>query len=396
MEENNRKYIAIISFLRKFIRVFFTLFFNIYILKMVNNDLSFIIKYTVFGVILNLVMCYIVLKFINSKNAKIIYKSSFVLLVLSVILLLVFKEKIVNYIYVFKTIEIIAEACYASPYELIIIGSNSNKTMSSYIANLNILTAIATILTPIFSGFIIEKFSYYMLFILLAIEVLIIISISFKIKDFTISDKKLELKKFFKLTKSKKQIQDIYKCMFYRRISSQGAIVELLPIILFMRIGTELNLGAYNSVFAIISIVSLQLLKIVNTRKIKKGFYPYFAITIFLSSLLVVFNTSFITLLVYYVLMNSLGSIIESESCSMVYAVIRTDNLLEYKKEHIFTFNIYMTIGQIISYGLVFILYNYFYDVNILSISVSILMFFLIISSIYLKRTQNYLSENEE
>lgn len=396
MEENNRRYIAIISFLRKFIRVFFTLFFNIYILKMVNNDLSFIIKYTVFGVILGLIACYTVLRFINSKNAKIIYKSSFILLVLSIGILLVFKEKIINYIYVFKTIEAIAEACYSNPYELAIIGSNSNKTMSSYIANISILTAIATILTPIFSGFIIEKFSYYMLFIILAIEVLIIISISFKIKDFTISDKNLELKKFFKIAKNKKQIQDIYKCMFYRRISSQGAIVELLPIVLFLRIGTELNLGAYNSIFAVISIVSLQLLKVVNNRKIKKGFYTYFAIIIFLSSLLMVFNTSLISLLAYYVLMNSLGSIIESESCSMVYAVIRTDNLLEYKKEHIFTFNIYMTIGQIISYSLVFVLYNYFYDVNILSISVAILMFFLIMSSIYLKRTQNYLSENEE
>ncbi len=396
MEQENRKYIAIISFLRKFIRVFFTLFFNIYILKIVNNDLSFIIKYTVFGVILNLIMCYIVLKFINSRNAKIIYKSSFVLLVLSIGILLVFKEKIVNYIYVFKTIEILAEASYASPYELMIIGSNNNKTMSSYIANLSILTAIATILTPIFSGFIIDKFSYYMLFIILAVEVLVIIWVSFKIKDFTISDKKLELKKFFNITKNKKQIKDIYKCMFYRRISSQGAIVELLPIILFLRIGTELNLGAYNSIFAIISIVSLQLLKIINNRKIKKGFYPCFAIIIFLSSLIVVFNASFITLLVYYILMNSLGSIIESESCSMVYAVIRTDNLLEYKKEHIFTFNIYMAIGQVISYSLVFILYNYFYDVNILSICVSILMFFLILSAIYLKRTQYYLSENAE
>ena len=48
MEQENRKYIAIISFLRKFIRVFFSLFFNIYILQIVNNDLSFIIKYTLF------------------------------------------------------------------------------------------------------------------------------------------------------------------------------------------------------------------------------------------------------------------------------------------------------------------------------------------------------------
>ena len=52
MEQTNRKYMAIIAFLRRFISVFFNLFFNIYILKMVNNDFNFIIKYTVFGEII--------------------------------------------------------------------------------------------------------------------------------------------------------------------------------------------------------------------------------------------------------------------------------------------------------------------------------------------------------
>lgn len=392
MEQENRKYIAIISFLRKFIRVFFTLFFNIYILKIVNNDLSFVIKYNLFGVLVEFIICYTILKFINSKNAKIIYKASFPLLILNILALLVFKENIVKYIFLFKILERLSEVCYSMPYELIVIGSNNDKTMSSFIANINILSSIATILTPVFSGFIIQQFSYYILFIILIIETLIIIVISFKIKDFTVNDKKLELKEFFKRVKNTKHLQEIYKCMFYRRISSQGAITELLPIILFLRLGTEMNLGTYNSVFAIISIASLQLLKIINNKNIEKGFYPYLAIIIFVSSLLVVYNASFITLLIYYILMNSFGTIIESESCSIVYTAIKIDNLVKYKKEHILTYNIYMTIGQLISYSLVYILYNYFYDINILSISVSILMFFLIISAIYLRKTEKYLN----
>ena len=393
MEKENRKYIAIISFLRSFIRVFFSIFFNVYILKIVNNDFSFIIKYSLFGVFVDFIVCYIILKFINSKNAKIIYKASFPLLILTIILLLFFKERIVNYILVFKTLERLSEGFYSIPYELIVIGSNDNKTMSSFIANINILSSIATILTPIFSGFIIQEFSYYMLFVILVIEASIIIFISFKIKDFTVSDKKLELKKFLNLTKGKKHIQDIYKCMFYRRISSKGAVTELLPIVLFLRLGTEMDLGTYNSAFAVLSILSLQVLKIINNKKYKKTFYTYLAIIIFLSSLLVVYNTSFITLLIYYILMNSLGTIIESESCSIVYESIKTDNLIQYKKEHILTYNIYMAIGQTISYVLVYVLYNYFYDVNILSVSVSILMFFLIISTIYLKKTQTYIEQ---
>lgn len=391
MEQENRKFIAIIAFLRKFISVFFSVFFNIYILKIVNNDLSFIIKYTVFGVIVDFIICYIILKFINSKNAKNVYKSSFPLLILNILLLLIFKEKIVKYIFIFKIFERLATVCYSVPYELAVIGSNNKNTMSSFLANLNILSSLATILTPIFSGFIIQKFSYYILFMILIIECLIIVIVSFNIKDFTVSDKKLEIRKFLKITREKKHIKDIYKCMFYRRISSQGAMTELLPIILFLRLGTEMDLGTYNSFFAIISILSLQILKIINNKKIKKDFYPYLAITIFVSSVFVVYNSSFVSLLCYYILMNSFGTVIESESCSAVYASIRPDELIEYKKEHILIFNSYMVIGQIISYSLVYILYNYFYDVNILSVAVSILMFFLIISTIYLNKVEKYL-----
>ena len=178
--------------------------------------------------------------------------------------------------------------------------------------------------------------------------------------------------------------------MFYRRISAQGAITELLPIILFLRLGTELDFGAYQSLFALIAMIALQVLKIINQKNIEKTFYPYLASVIFMASVVVVYNTSFASLLIYYILMNSFGIIIESESCSSVYAVIRTEHLLEYKKEHIFIFSIYMLAGQLISYTLVYILYNYFYQVNILSIAVSVLMFFLIIATIYLRKTESY------
>ena len=379
MEQENRKYIAIIAFLRKFLNVFFSLFFNIYILKIVNNDMNFILKYTIYSVFLSVILEYILLKIINSKNAGIIYRSSFVLSAISIFLLIIFKENIVKYIYLFKTLDTMKSLFYAVPYELIIIGSNTNKSMSSYLANLNILENITAILTPMFSGFIIEKFSYNVLFITLGLETLLIIAISMKIKDFTVQDSKMKIKEFWKIAKEKTHLKDIYKCMFFRRISSQGAMTELLPIVLFLRLGTEMSFGSYNTLFAVISIISLQILKIINSKKVNKKFYPYMAIIIFVSSLLVVFNSSFVTLLIYYILMNSFGTIIESESCSAIYSSIKVDNLEQYRKEHMMVFNIYMFVGQVISYSLVYVLYNYFYNVNILSISISILMFFLII-----------------
>ncbi len=394
MEQTNRKYIAIIAFLRKFMSVFFSLFFNIYILKIVNNDLNFILKYTVYSVFLGMLLEYILLKIINSRNASLIYMLSFILSAVSIFILIIFKENIVKYIYLFKTLDTMRTLFYAVPYELIVIGSNTNKSMSSYLANLNILENITAILTPIFSGFIIERFSYNVLFIILGVETILIIAISMKIKDFTVQDNKMNIKEFWEIVKEKPHLKAIYKCMFFRRISAQGAMTELLPIVLFLRLGTEMSFGSYNTLFAATSIISLQILKMINNKKINKKFYPYMAAVIFISSLFVVFNASFVTLLIYYILMNSFGTIIESESCSAVYAAIKVDGLEKYRKEHMLIFNIYMFIGQIISYSLVYILYNYFYNVNILSISIAILMFFLIIATIYLRKTEQYLYEN--
>ena len=396
MEQVNRKYIAIIAFLRKFMSVFFSLFFNIYILKIVNNDLNFILKYTVYSVFLGIILEYILLKIINSKNASLIYRLSFILSAASIFILIIFKENIVKYIYLFKTLDTMKSLFYAVPYELIVIWSNTNKAVSSGLANLNILENITAILTPVFSGFIIERFSYNVLFLILGVETILIITISMKIKDFTVQDNKMNVKEFWKVAKEKFHLKNIYKCMFFRRISAQGAMTELLPIVLFLRLGTEMSFGSYNTLFAATSIISLQILKMINNKKINKKFYPYMAVVIFISSLFVVFNASFVTLLIYYILMNSFGTIIESESCSAVYAAIKVDGLEKYRKEHMLIFNIYMFVGQVISYSLVYVLYNYFYNVNILAITISILMFFLIIASVYLRKTEQYLYENME
>lgn len=396
MEQNNIKYIAIIAFLRKFVSVFFSLFFNIYILKIVNNDINFIIKYTMYSVILGFILQYILLKVINSKNASLIYRMSFVLSVINIILLITLKEDIIKHIYLFKTLDTMMLRFYYVPYELIIIGSNNNQTMSSYLANINILENITAILAPIFSGFVIEKFSYNVLFIILSLEAILIILLSLKIKSFTVQDDKMNLKEFWGIAKNKQHLKDIYKCMFFRKISVQGAMTELLPIVLFLRLGTELSFGSYNTLFAIISIVSLEIIKIMNLKNVKKEFYPGLAILIFISSIFVVFSANFTVLLIYYILMNSFGMIIESESCSAVYAATKTDNLDKYRKEHMMIYNVYMFIGQVISYSLVFILYNYFYNVDILSITIAVLMFFLIISAVYLRKTEDYLYTNRE
>ena len=389
MDIENRKRIALISFMRKFISIVFTLFFNIYVLKIVN-DFEFVIRVNLISVIFSLICNVVILKFLNNKNARYIYNSSFIILIICIGLLLFLKDNIIKYIYFFKFLYVLGEALYSAPNEMVIMGSNNHKTFSSFQANINILSSIATILTPIISGFIIEKFSYYTLFILLILEIIIILLEIRKIDNFYIDDRKTNVSEFFNKAIKYNHIRDIYKCMLYRRISSQGAIIDLLPILLFIKFGNEFSVGAYSSLFAILSILSLMILKILNKKNVNKKFYIPFSIIIFISTLILVFKPNFVTIIMYYVFMNTLGEIIESESCSSIYEAIKYEELSMYKKEHDIVFNIYMFLGKAISYSITYILYRRFYNGNILSIVISVLMFFLIISSIYLQKTQNY------
>ena len=389
MDEHNKKIIQSISFIRKFISVFFTLFLNIYILKS-GNDFGLILKYNLVGVIFNFIFIYLLMKFITNKNAKIIYTASFIELIICIFLLMILKENIIKIIYLFRIFYALQQVSYNTTRELIVIGANDHNSMSNFSANTYILESFATIFTPVFSGFIIEKFSYNVLFIILSVEALLTIIIAFKLKSFYVDDRKLSIKEFIIKAKDYPHIKDSYNCMFFRRISLQGAITDLLPIILFLRVGTELNVGAYNSMFAVISILSLSWLKYLNKKKVEKKFYTTFAIIIFLSSVMLVFNSNFTTLILYYILMNSLGSIIESESCSMIFEAINVGNLIEYKREHEVIFCAYMLVGQVISYVLTYVLYTYFYDVSMLSIAISIMMFFLIIACMYLRKVERF------
>ena len=393
MDEQNRKTIAQISFMRSFITVFFNIFFNIYVLKIIN-DVGFVIKVNLISLIFGFTFNTIILKYINSKNAKYIYRSSFILLVVCIGLLLGLKENIIKYIFLFKMLYALQEVSFYGPLELITMGANSHKTFSSFQANMNIISNIATIVTPVFSGFIIEKFSYNILFVILIIEAIVIIITSTKISNFYIEDRKVNIKEFWDKAKKYPHMKDIYKCMFYRRISAQGAIVDLLPIILFLKLGSEFSVGTYSAVFAMLSIFALSLLKLINKKNIKKKFYVPLAIIIFASTIILVCIPSYEAILIYYICMKTLGKVIESESCSAVYEAINVQELSKYNREHDIVFNVYMFAGQVISYSLTYTLYTFFYNENILSVAVSVIMFFLIISCKYLQKTNNFLQEN--
>ena len=393
MDEKNRKTLATVSFIRRFISVFFDLFFNIYVLKIVN-DFGFVIKVNLISLIFTFISSILIIKLVKKKNIKYIYNSSFVLLVICIGLLLLLKENIISYIYLFKFLYALEEEAYWGPHEMILMGANNHKTFSGFIATMSILTNIAIILTPIFSGFIIDTFSYTALFIILIIEAIIVMFTATKISSFYIDDKKTNVSEFWNKAKKYKHIKDIYKCVFYRRISAQGAIVDLLPIILFLKLGSELSFGAYSSLFAILSIASLSLLKLANKKNIHKKFYLPFAVLIFLSTLILVFTPNFTTIMIYYICMNTFAKVIETESCSSVYEAISVPELSRYSREHKIVFTIYTFIGQVISYSLTYILYTMFYNENIISIVISILMFFLIISCLYLQRAEDYFDYN--
>lgn len=93
--------------------------------------------------------------------------------------------------------------------------------------------------------------------------------------------------------------------------------------------------------------------------------------------------------------MNTFAEIIETESTGALFEAIDNKELSKYNREHDIIINLYMFSGQVISYLITYILYTRFYNANIISVAVSILMFFLIISCVYLQKVENYFWNKE-
>lgn len=384
----NKKTLAILSVLRKIFEIFSSLFFNIYLFQLVSGDFNFILLYAAFNAIIGCIFSYFLMKYLNSQNATFIFRLSFTCEILCVLLLLILNNQVINIIWLFALVQKFAKVAYYAVYEVTLIQSTRTHSLSSYIAGTSILGSIVSIMAPIAIGYTITNFSWHLVFIFMLIDTIIAAIVTTQV-NFQVINASFRLREYWQKAFHNPTIRSAYFVTFLKRLSGNDGILEyLLPILLLLALHTEFNIGSYESLFSVVYIILLEVVRILNRKHIPKRIYIPLALLSFSSAAIMLGNSNSFTTLLFYFTIKTGGALIMTEDTSMIYAVGRQEKLQKYTHEHQFTWNLALNLGSLTGIAIAYVIYNYFYTQSVFAVTILILMFFFVIHAYYLQKIE--------
>ena len=355
-----------------------------------NGDFNFLMGYSSFGAVWGLVVMFLAMKILNNKNAKVIFGASLVLKIVCILMLFILRENILSVIWIFKALDRTSDVWYSCVYETSLIKNSKRGKIGNFVAGVSILESIVAVLTPVLFGYIIDAFSYEALFAIMVVESIIMALIGMKLK-LGVQNEKFRPVELFRKVFKKPHMREAYKIMFYQRITLTGALKYLIPVLLFLTLGTEFSVGSYKSLFAVVFIIMMEGIRLLNKFKKQKKFYVLFSLLLFVSSVVMIANLNETTILLYYFMSQTIGNMIMIEARSTTYATGRAEGLVQYTRENIFIWNIFLVCGQLVGNLLCVVVYNWFYGVEGLAVAIVILMAFIVVQAYHIQRAQKWL-----
>lgn len=387
----NKKTLAVLSLLRKVFDIFTSLFLNIYLFKLVQGDFNFLLLYAAFNAIMGCIFNFVLIKFLSSNNANFIFRVSIACEIVSILMLLIMKENLLSIIWLFALVQRFAKNAYYVVYEVTLIRSTKTHSLSSYVAGINIVSSVITLLAPLVMGYIITNFSWYLVFVLMLIDAVISAIVATKV-DFKVINNDFRPLEFWRKAFKNKTMRSAYGIFFLKRLSGTDGVLEyLLPVVLFLALGTEFSVGNYDSLFSVVYIIMLEAIRIFNKKGATKRFYIPFALLTFISAAMMVSNFNIASILFFYFTIKTGGAIIMLEGSSMIYAIGNKEKLSNYTREHHFTWNIFLALGNLTGIAIAYIVYNNFYSQEVFALVILILMFFFVLQAYALQKIEQKL-----
>lgn len=379
--------LILLKLLKKVMVVFSTIFLNVYIFQALDNNFTIYLGGLIASIVFAEIFSLIIFSILSKKNAMLIYRMSFVFDAILIILVILIKTPTLPIIFMFYALQELSNCCFYGPHEIGEMKATSHKDSSKFLSLSTIMTSIVGVISPFFSGLIVDRLSYTILFIIVGVVAIIMLIFSFYMKDFDIVSRKLKIKEFCSKSFKKPHMGSYYFSFLMFRFSTGGTIYTILPVVLFMKTGSEFSLGTYSSLFALLTIITLLIFMFVKRKKI---FTCVSVALICLSCLVLSIWSTFIVFVIFNAIYYSFGKIYENEIFSTRLNVIKTNELSMYKKEHHVMYDIFANIGYLCGYLFIMLLYNVIKLANALTIIIGILGMLMIVSLILLLRAQKY------
>lgn len=382
---NQKGLLITMKLLKNIMVIFTTIFLNVYIFKALDNNFELYIFGIIFTIIAAEVLSLITLRLLSRKNAIWVYRFSFVVDIFLIIAVLFVKNPTFPIILIFYFLQELSNSLFYVPHENGEMKATDKGSANKFLAKSTIFTSLAKVVAPFLSGLTIDKLSYTVLFILVGIVAIIMFILSFFLNDFDVKDTKLKLREFQKKAFKYPHIKYFYLSFTFFRLSMGGTIYTILPVILFMKVGSEFSLGSYSSLFALLTIITLSIFMYIQNKKFN---IILSTIMISISCIMITAWTTLTSFIIFNIIYYMFEKLYENEIFSMRLNAIKVPELESYKKEHHVFYDIFANIGYIIGYLLILLLYKTIYYTNILSIIISVIGLFIIISAILLIKSK--------
>lgn len=387
----NKKTLAALSLLRKIFEIFSSLFLSIYLFQLVQGDFNFLLLYAAFNAVVGCIINFLLMKVMRPDNANFIFRSSIACEIVGILMLLIMRENLLNVIWLFALVQRFAKNAHYVVYEVTLIRSTKTQSLSSYVAGINILGGMITLIAPLVMGYTITNFSWHVVFILMLIDAIASAVIATRV-DFSVIDNVFRSVKFWKKAFKNKTMRSAYFIFYLKRLSGSDGVLEyLLPVVLFLALGTEFSIGNYDSLFSVVYIIMLEIVRVLNKKGMAKKFYVPLALLMLISAANMVADFSTFSILLFYFTMKTGGALIALEGSSMIYTVINKEKLSNYTREHHFTWNLFLSLGNLTGIAIAYIIYNNFYSQEVFASVILVLMIFFVIQAYALQKIEQKL-----
>lgn len=288
--KSEQNIIIIMDAIKKIMTIFLGPFLTAYFISTSTNSILNIAIYYIFTYATMALSTLVVAALAEKRNRIKIFRIGIILNFIYILIIILLKEKIINYLPIISILYGISASCYYFPYNLFIINKVKNTERTNYMVKLFITISVVGILFPIIFGSIITITNYILTAVIVLFISLIQIILSFFITDNHNGDlEEYNLKKaWLELKKNKQVIICLAGEFFIGMNICNGALETVMVILILNSFKTNINLGIITSIATLLSILVVKIYGLIyNKRDDKKviiisSIIPVISLIIFL------------------------------------------------------------------------------------------------------------------
>ena len=288
--KSEQNIIIIMDAIKKIMTIFLGPFLTAYFISTSTNSILNIAIYYIFTYATIALSTLVVAALAEKRNRIKIFRIGIILNFIYILIIILLKEKIINYLPIISILYGISASCYYFPYNLFIINKVKNTERTNYMVKLFITISVVGILFPIIFGSIITITNYILTAVIVLFISLIQIILSFFITDNHNGDlEEYNLKKAWLELKKNKQVINCLAGEFFIGMNiCNGALETVMVILILNSFKTNINLGIITSIATLLSILVVKIYGLIyNKRDDKKvimisSIIPVISLIIFL------------------------------------------------------------------------------------------------------------------